>query len=97
VAFAIEQLQTKLGLQRLDLMAHGSLGYAEFVGRSRKAPVARRRIKRPQRVQWWKGVTQYCLLMKKIRAGPKNDALRIDGTCFYLFGSVWLGCCPAQP
>jgi len=64
-------------------MAHGSLGYAEFVGRSRKASMPRRRIKRPQRVQRWEGVTQYRLLMNKIRASPKNDALRTDGASFY--------------
>jgi hypothetical protein len=64
-------------------MAHGSLGYAEFIGRPRKAPVPRRRIKRPQRIQRWKGVTQYCLLMSKIQARPKNDALRANDTCLY--------------
>jgi len=43
--FAIEQLQSELGLERLHLMADGTLRDAEFLRRAREALVARRRLK----------------------------------------------------
>src|SRR5262249_34936456 len=42
LSLAIEQLQPELGLERLDLMADGALGDAEFLGRAREARVAGR-------------------------------------------------------
>ena len=41
---ALEELETKLGLQRLDLMAHGTLSDAQLLRSARKALVACRGI-----------------------------------------------------
>ena len=45
LALAIEQLQPKLGLERLDLMTHGALGDAKLVCCSREALMACRGLK----------------------------------------------------
>src|SRR6516162_1476110 len=51
LAFAIEQLQPELGLERLDLMADGALGDAQFLGRAREALVPGRGFESLERVE----------------------------------------------
>jgi hypothetical protein len=51
--FAIEKLDAKRGLQRLDLMANSSLGDAKLFSRSREAFASRRGLERLERIQWW--------------------------------------------
>src|SRR6476646_988690 len=49
--FAVEQLQPELGLERLHLMADVALGYAELLGGTGEAFVARRRLESLQCVK----------------------------------------------
>jgi hypothetical protein len=51
LTLAIEQLQPKLGLERLDLMTHGALGDAKLVCCSREALMACRGLEGLQGVQ----------------------------------------------
>ena len=51
LAFAIEELDGKLGLERFDLMAHCALGNAQLFGRPRKALMPRRGLEGFQGIQ----------------------------------------------
>src|SRR5215472_5806573 len=51
LSLAIEELDAKLRLQRLHLMAHGALRDAQLLGRPRKADVPRGGLKSLERVQ----------------------------------------------
>ncbi len=53
LSFAIEELQSELGLECFDLMADGALGDAKLLGGAREAPVARRRLESLERVERW--------------------------------------------
>ena len=52
LAFAIEELDGELGLERFDLVAHRALGNAQLLGRPRKALMPRCRLEGFQGVQW---------------------------------------------
>jgi hypothetical protein len=52
--FAVEELDTKLRLQGLDLVAHGTLGDKELLRSPCEALVAGRGLEGLERVQRWK-------------------------------------------
>src|SRR5215472_18621162 len=69
-------------------MAHRALRDVEFLGGAREAPVPRRGVERPQRIQRWQGAAHSApLYMNKIRSGPRNVATgtrrRHDNLCCF--------------
>src|SRR5258705_6847777 len=52
LALAIEKFDAERGLQRLDLMADGTLGDTKLFSRSREAFAPSRSLEGPQGVQW---------------------------------------------
>jgi hypothetical protein len=52
--FAVEELDTKLRLQGLDLVAHGTLGDKQLLRSPREALVASRGLEGLEGVQRWK-------------------------------------------
>jgi hypothetical protein len=53
LAFAIEELQSELDLERLHLMADRALGDAEFLGGAREALMAGSGLEGLERVERW--------------------------------------------
>jgi len=65
LAFAIEQLDAERGLQRLDLMAVGTLCDTQLFSRAREAFAPRRCLESPQRVQGWQLAGASLTFMRK--------------------------------
>src|SRR5262245_38074816 len=68
LAFAIEELDSKLRLQGFDLMTHRALGDKKLLRRSREALVAGRGLEGLEGVQWWQAAQHLPTFMRKTQA-----------------------------
>src|SRR5205085_2624370 len=69
LALAIEELDAELRFQSLDLMAHGTLGDAQLLGRARETLVTRRGLEGLQCVQCREATKHGRAFMRKTQAG----------------------------
>ena len=80
LAFAIEQFDGQFGLECLDLVAHRPLRHAKLFSRARKTLMPGRGFESLQGIQRRQARTHRQslnrLIMRKTRAGPRNDALQ---------------------
>ena len=79
LAFAIEQLDAELDLERLDLMTDGALGDEKLFRRAGKTLVPRRGLEGLQGIERGEALAHDPNFMRKTRAGARNDALPAIG------------------
>ena len=67
LALAVEKFDAEGNLQRLDLMAHGSLCDIQFLSRTCKALAARRSLEGLERIQRWQTAKHCSSFMRKTK------------------------------
>ena len=83
---------TQYRLQRLDLMAHGSLRDTQLFGRSGEALAPRRGLEGLEGIQRWQTAKHRSAFMRKTKAEESQPALRCKTRQLYRSGSARFNC-----